>query len=124
MRTRARSISMSPTPTDPIIRTWQRIFPAMFKPMSAMAGDLRQHIRYPEDFFLIQADIYRTYHMTDPAVFYNREDQWGFPRENYADETVPMQPYYVIMRLPGETHDEYILMLPMVPESAVLCATI
>jgi len=66
---------------------------------------------------LIQADIYRTYHMTDPAVFYNREDQWGFPRENYADETVPMQPYYVIMRLPGETHDEYILMLPMVPQS-------
>jgi hypothetical protein len=104
-------------PADPIIRTWQRIFPAMFKPISAMSGDLRQHIRYPEDYFLIQADIYRTYHMTDPAVFYNREDQWGFPRENYAGETVPMQPYYVIMRLPGETHDEYILMLPMVPES-------
>jgi len=104
-------------PADPIIRTWQRIFPAMFKPLSAIPGDLRQHIRYPEDYFLIQADIYRTYHMTDPAVFYNREDQWGFPRENYADETVPMQPYYVIMRLPGETHDEYILMLPMVPES-------
>jgi uncharacterized membrane protein (UPF0182 family) len=104
-------------PTDPIIRTWQRIFPALFKPISAMSDDLRQHIRYPEDYFLIQADIYRTYHMTDPTVFYNREDQWGFPRENYADETVPMQPYYVIMRLPGETHDEYILMLPMVPES-------
>ena len=104
-------------PADPIIRTWQRIFPAMFKPISAMSDDLRKHIRYPEDYFLIQADIYRTYHMTDPAVFYNREDQWGFPRENYAGETVPMQPYYVIMRLPGETHDEYILMLPMVPES-------
>jgi uncharacterized protein len=104
-------------PTDPVIRTWQRIFPALFKPMSAMPADLRQHIRYPEDYFLVQADIYRTYHMTDPAVFYNREDQWGFPRENYAGETVPMQPYYVIMRLPGETHDEYILMLPMVPES-------
>ena len=54
--------------------------------------------------------------MTDPAVFYNREDLWGFPRENYAGETAPMQPYYVIMRLPGETHDEYILMLPMVPQ--------
>ncbi len=104
-------------PADPIIQTWRRIFPAMFKPISAMPDDLRQHVRYPEDFFLIQADIYRTYHMTDPAVFYNREDQWGFPRENYADETIPMQPYYVIMRLPGETHDEYILMLPMVPES-------
>src|SRR3984893_2123756 len=104
-------------PTDPVIRTWQRIFPALFKPMSAMPADLRHHIRYPADYFLVQADIYRTYHMTDPAVFYNREDQWGFPRENYADETVPMQPYYVIMRLPGETHDEYILMLPMVPQS-------
>jgi uncharacterized protein len=104
-------------PADPVIRTWQAIFPAMFKPLAAMPDDLRQHIRYPEDYFLIQADIYRTYHMTDPVVFYNREDQWGFPRENYSGETVPMQPYYVIMRLPGEAHDEYILMLPMVPES-------
>ena len=60
----------------------------MFKPMSEMPPDLHAHIRYPEDFFLIQADMYRTYHMTDPAVFYNREDLWTFPRENYADETV------------------------------------
>ncbi|HVA69166.1 MAG TPA: UPF0182 family protein [Candidatus Binataceae bacterium] len=104
-------------PNDPVIQTWQRIFPAMFKPLSAMSADLRQHIRYPEDLFLIQADIYRTYHMTDPAVFYNREDLWGFPRENYGGDTVPMQPYYVIMRLPGETKAEYILMLPMVPQS-------
>ena len=90
-------------PDDPIIQTWQRIFPALFKPMSAMPAELRAHIRYPEDFFLVQADIYRTYHMTDPQVFYNREDLWGFPRENYGGQTVPMQPYYVIMRLPGET---------------------
>ncbi len=103
-------------PEDPIIRTWERIFPTMFKQLSAMPGDLRAHIRYPEDFFLIQADIYRTYHMTDPAVFYNREDLWNFPRETYADETTPMQPYYVIMRLPGETNAEYMLMLPMVPQ--------
>ncbi|HEY9156917.1 UPF0182 family protein [Candidatus Binatus sp.] len=100
---------------DPVIKTWQRIFPAMFKPMSAMPAQLRAHIRYPEDFFLIQADTFRTYHMTDPQVFYNREDLWGFPRENYAGQTVPMQPYYVIMRLPGEPQAEYMLMLPMVP---------
>jgi hypothetical protein len=100
---------------DPIIRTWQRIFPAMFKPMSAMPRDLRGHIRYPEDFFLLQADIYRTYHMTDPQVFYNREDNWSFPRENYGGDTIQMQPYYVIMRLPDEPHEEYMLMLPMVP---------
>ncbi len=102
-------------PSDPVIRTWQQIFPAMFRPLSEMTAGLRAHVRYPEDFFLIQADIYRTYHMTDPEVFYNREDQWSFPRENYAGETVMMQPYYVIMRLPGETQAEYILMLPMVP---------
>ncbi len=103
-------------PDDPIIRTWERIFPGLFKPLDAMPPDLHAHIRYPEDLFLIQADIYSTYHMVDPQVFYNREDLWGFPRENYAGQTVQMQPYYVIMRLPGEMHEEYILMLPMVPQ--------
>jgi len=103
-------------PDDPVIQTWERIFPDLFKPISQMPGELRQHIRYPEDLFLIQADIYRTYHMTDPQVFYNREDLWGFPRENYGDQIIAMQPYYVIMRLPRETTAEYILMLPMVPQ--------
>jgi uncharacterized membrane protein (UPF0182 family) len=103
-------------PDDPLIRTWQRIYPGMFKPMSEMPADLRAHIRYPEDFFLTQAEMYGTYHMKDPTTFYNREDLWTFPRENYSGETVPMQPYYVIMRLPGETRAEYVLMLPMVPQ--------
>ncbi|HJU10458.1 MAG TPA: UPF0182 family protein [Candidatus Binataceae bacterium] len=103
-------------PEDPLIRTWERIYPGVFKPLSEMPADLRLHIRYPEDFFLIQAEMYATYHMTDPAVFYNREDLWTFPKENYADETTLMQPYYVIMRLPGEQQAEYILMLPMVPQ--------
>jgi uncharacterized membrane protein (UPF0182 family) len=103
-------------PEDPVIRTWERIYPRVFKPLSEMPPELRLHIRYPEDFFLIQAETYATYHMTDPAVFYNREDLWSFPKENYADETTLMQPYYVIMRLPGEQQAEYILMLPMVPQ--------
>jgi len=103
-------------PDDPIIQCWMRIFPALFKPLSEMAPSLRAHVRYPEDLFLVQSDVYRTYHMTDPQVFYNREDLWGFPRENYGGETVTMQPYYVIMRLPGESDEEYILMLPMVPQ--------
>jgi uncharacterized membrane protein (UPF0182 family) len=102
-------------PEDPIIQTWERIFPALFQPLSAMTTQLRQHIRYPEDMFLTQADMYATYHMTDPQVFYNREDVWGFPRDNYGGETGAMQPYYVIMRLPNQQHEEYILMLPMVP---------
>jgi uncharacterized protein len=104
-------------PADPVIRTWEAIYPGAFKPITEMPRDLYAHIRYPELFFLIQAEIYGTYHMTDPVVFYNREDVWSFPRENYAGETLPMQPYYVIMRLPGEQKAEYILMLPMVPQN-------
>ncbi|HWN58131.1 MAG TPA: UPF0182 family protein, partial [Methylomirabilota bacterium] len=102
-------------PDDPIIKTWARVFPAMFKPITAMPPDLHAHIRYPEDFFQVQADTYRTYHMTDPQVFYNREDLWGFPRESYAGQTAPMQPYYVIVRLPGQKDAEYMMMLPMTP---------
>jgi uncharacterized membrane protein (UPF0182 family) len=110
-----RTVFYVADPDDAIIKTWQRIFPVLFQPLSAMPPDLRQHIRYPEDMFLVQADIYATYHMTDPQVFYNREDVWGRPNENYGGETGPMQPYYVIMRLPNQAHEEYILMLPMVP---------
>ena len=101
---------------DPVIQTWQRIFPAMFKPLTAMPEELHQHIRYPEYFFQVQAGIYRTYHMKDPQVFYNREDQWDVAKENYAGMTGAMQPYYIIMRLPGEAQEEYMLMLPMVPK--------
>jgi hypothetical protein len=104
-------------PEDPIVQTWSRIFPGLLKPLGEMPANLRAHIRYPEDLFLVQCDLYRTYHMTDPQVFYNREDQWTFPRENYAGETIRMQPYYVNMRLPGESKTEFILMLPMVPQN-------
>ncbi len=103
-------------PGDPVIQTWQKIFPRMFKPLNAMPKQLHDHIRYPEYFFQVQAGIYRTYHMSDPQVFYNREDQWDVAKESYAGITGPMQPYYVIMRLPGESREEYILMLPMVPK--------
>ncbi|MEM5436605.1 UPF0182 family protein [Paraburkholderia diazotrophica] len=107
-------------PADPILRTWQRIFPALFKPLDAMPQDLRQHIRYPEDLFLIQAQLYRTYHMEAPEVFYNREDLWQFPREPGGIDAgnaqgARMAPYYMIMRLPGEARAEFVLLLPMVP---------
>jgi uncharacterized membrane protein (UPF0182 family) len=102
---------------DPILRTYQRIFPSLFQPMATMPPSLHQHVRYPEDLFILQASMYGTYHMTDPEVFYNKEDLWSFPQENYGGETVTMQPYYTIMRLPGEAHEEFILMLPMVPNN-------
>ncbi|WER49039.1 UPF0182 family protein [Cupriavidus sp. WKF15] len=110
-------------PADPILRTYQRIFPDLFKPLAAMPPDLMQHIRYPEDLFRIQARLYGAYHMDAPEVFYNREDLWQFPRglagidggKAPGAAMPPMAPYYMIMRLPGEAQAEFILMLPMVP---------
>src|SRR5207248_11561852 len=64
------------TPQDPIIKAYQRIFPAMFQPLSDMPASLMAHIRVPQDLFYMQADLYRTYHVTDPQVFYQREDVW------------------------------------------------
>jgi uncharacterized protein len=101
---------------DPIAATYQRIFPGLFKPFAAMPPDLQKHIRYPEDLFLIQAQLYQTYHMAAADVFYNREDLWQFPRQPASDGGVaPMVPYYIVMRLPGETQAEFFIMIPMVP---------
>jgi len=102
-------------PQDPIVRTYQRIFPSLFQPLDAMPAALRAHVRYPEDLFILQTGMYGIYHMKDPEVFYNKEDQWSVPQESYSGETITMQPYYTIMRLPGEAREEFILMLPMVP---------
>src|SRR5438477_6259552 len=100
---------------DPIAATYQRIFPNLFKPFSSMPMDLRKHIRYPEDLFLIQAQLYQSYHMEAADVFYNREDLWQFPRQPGGGGVATMTPYYIIMRLPGEPQAEFFLMLPMVP---------
>jgi len=106
---------------DPIIATYRRIFPALFKPFDAMPPDLQKHVRYPEDLFTIQALQYRAYHMDRPEVFYNREDLWQFPREPTAPDSMVargstrMAPYYIMMRLPDEQRAEFFLMLPMAP---------
>ncbi|MGA7828593.1 MAG: UPF0182 family protein [Geobacteraceae bacterium] len=98
-------------PKDPLVRVYARIFPKLFKPMAAMPEDLRAHIRYPHQFLKIQAAMFAAYHMTDPKVFYNKENLWEIPSlgEN------PMEPYYTIMKLPGEKKEEYILLLPFTP---------
>ncbi|RXH26207.1 membrane protein [Bradyrhizobium nanningense] len=100
---------------DPVAATYRRIFPNLLKPFSAMPTDLRRHIRYPEDLFLIQAQLYQSYHMEAADVFYNREDLWQFPRQPGGGGVATMAPYYIIMRLPGEPQAEFFLMLPMVP---------
>ena len=105
-------------PKDPLALTIEKIFPGMLKPLSEMPAGLRQHIRYPEDIFRIQAAIYTTYHMTNPSVFYNKEDQWQIATVLDSDRNgTVMQPYYTIMKLPGEAQNEFVQILPFTPQS-------
>ena len=102
-------------PDDPIAATLDRVFPGLFTPLGEMADDLRTRLRYPPGIFGIQAAMFSTFHMTNPAVFYNREDQWDIPSIDDGLESRRMEPYYTIMKLPGESGAEYIQMLPFTP---------
>jgi hypothetical protein len=102
-------------PGDPIALTLARIFPGLLKPLDQMPEDLRQHVRYPEQIFRIQASVFTTYHMTNPLVFYNKEDQWQVPVIEGDRNAVAMEPYYAIMKLPGESKTEFIQILPFTP---------
>jgi hypothetical protein len=118
-------------PDDPIISAYAKIFPRLFEPLEAMPEDLRAHIRYPQDLFAVQARVYSTYHMQDPQVFYNKEDLLSIPRRDFPvqeqelgpiigmrrDQVVEREvdPYYTIMRLPGEQREEFVLLLPFTP---------
>ncbi len=104
-------------PSDPIIKTYSKIFPGMYHPLADMPDGLRAHVRYPVDLYSVQAQIFKTYHMTDPYVFYNKEDPWLIPKEIVNNEQTTMEPYYIIMRLPESEKSEYILMLPFTPKS-------
>ncbi len=102
---------------DPVIKSYIAIFPELFKPIEQMPSNLKKHIRYPKDLFKVQADIYRTYHMKDPQVFYNQEDLWQIPDEIYGNSPQKMEPYYIILRLPKEPKGEFVLMIPFTPSS-------
>jgi uncharacterized membrane protein (UPF0182 family) len=104
-------------PEDPLIETYRRIFPGLFRTFQEMPESLKSHVRYPQGIFEVQANLYATYHMKDPRVFYNREDAWVIPDEIYRESRQQMVPYYVIMKLPGETGEEFILMLPFTPRN-------
>jgi uncharacterized membrane protein (UPF0182 family) len=100
---------------DPIVKTYSGIFPDLFKPFSEMPADLKKHIRYPKDLFEIQVGTYTKYHMEDVQVFYNQEDLWQIPDELYGDSRQKMEPYYIIMKLPEEQKEEFLLMIPFTP---------
>ncbi len=102
-------------PEDPIIQVYQNIFPDLFKSINDMPEDLRQHIRYPIDLFKVQSEMYSTYHMQNPDVFYNKEDYWNIPNEIYATEEIILEPYYLIAKLPGFEKEEFILITPFTP---------
>ncbi|MBI4236415.1 MAG: UPF0182 family protein [Chloroflexi bacterium] len=99
-------------PHDAIINTYAQVFPGLFKPLDQMPASLRAHLRYPEDFFLVQARKYLKFHMTDPQEFYSQSKLWSMPNEVFFEKTQPMEPYYLIMRLPEESKEEFVLILP------------
>jgi uncharacterized protein len=106
-------------PTDPIIKVWERIFPNLFTTTPAPAS-LQAHFRYPEDLFSVQAAQFTKYHITNPSAFYQRQDFWAVPsdpafEQNNPGTTAPLKPYYVVMRLPGSTSEEFVLVMPFTP---------
>lgn len=102
-------------PDEPIAAAYARIFPSLFTPFEEMPEDLNAHIRYPNDLFSIQASVFRTYQMTEPTDFYNREDVWAWPEEIFDNQSRPMEPYYVLMQLPGSEDLDFIQILPFTP---------
>ena len=102
-------------PDEPIAAAYARIFPKLFTDFEEMPADLNAHIRYPNDLFSIQASVFRTYQMTEPTDFYNREDVWAWPEEIFDNQSRPMEPYYVLMQLPGSDDLDFIQILPFTP---------
>jgi len=102
---------------DPLVMTYSKMFPGMFKPLDEMPDDLRKHIRYPEDLFSVQSQMYCVYHMDDPLIFYNKEDKWNIATEMLGQDEKPIEPYYTIIKLPGADKPEFVLIMPFTPQN-------
>ena len=100
---------------EPVLATYRKSFPQLFKGKDSIPPEIQAHFRYPQDLFEIQAKMYLSYHMEDPQVFYNREDDWRFATELYAGQQQQVEPDYLIMKLPGEATEEFVLILPFTP---------
>ena len=101
--------------TDPLVQSYAKVFPGLFKQLDEMPENLQEHLKYSPTLFEVQTQIYQQYHMKNPTVFYNKEDVWSIANEIYGSETQQMEPYYVNMRLPGSNELEYLLMRPFTP---------
>ena len=102
-------------PDEPLLKAYSAIFPHLFTPRDQMPATLQQHLRYPEDLFRLQSEVYLRYHITDARAFYQKEDQWDIPTEVFGSTEQAVRPYYVIARIPGEPNEEFMLIRPFVP---------
>jgi len=102
-------------PSDPVLRTWKRAFPELFRPLAEMPTPLLAHIQVPKSQFQIQAERLLRYHVTDVRTFYNGDDVWSVPLEIYGSANTPVRPYHVTVQLPGESKPEFVLLLPFSP---------
>jgi uncharacterized membrane protein (UPF0182 family) len=99
---------------DPVLKAWREVFPSLVVDGSKIPTAIRDHFRYPQGLFMAQAEVYRTYHMTDPRVFYNKEDQWEIPGERQGKR---MEPFFVLMKLPGKKDVGFYIMSPYTPRN-------
>jgi len=100
--------------TDPILQAWSTVYPDLISPASEIPDEVKAHFRYPQGLFSVQAEVYKTYHMTNPRTFYNKEDSWELPGER---EGSAMEPFYVLMRLPGEAKEDFQMIVPFTPRN-------
>jgi hypothetical protein len=104
-------------PNDPIIRAWQGVFPSMFENKDTMPASLQAHLRTPEELFNVQTRMYGQYHVTNTLQFFNNTDRWTVPAPQTNTQSLPSEAYYVVMRMPGETGAEFLLLQPMIAAS-------
>lgn len=100
--------------TDPVLKAWSTVYPDLITPGDQIPEAVRAHFRYPQGLFSVQAEVYKTYHMTNPRTFYNKEDSWELPGER---DGTPMEPFYVLMRLPGEAKEDFQMIIPFTPRN-------
>lgn len=105
-------------PKDPVLQTYKKIFPGVFKDLSQMSPSLKAHLRYPETLFTIQSNMLKNFHMTNSTVFYNKEDAWDIAKELFGTKPQNVDPYYTVMQIPGTGKSEFVLMLPFTPASS------
>jgi uncharacterized protein len=110
-------------PSDPVVAAWRGVFPDLFRDLDDMPDGLRDHLRYPEDLFRVQSDVFTRYHMTDPRVFINNGDPWEIARNpatttaeavraTFESTNRPMVPYYLLMQLPDDEDISYLILQP------------